>query len=89
MSPRRARARGISFIPVLGSKSASLMFLTISVMLLMVPFLDIPKAESVVGGSQSLWVELDERATDILKFPPTKNWRPMIAGWCEEFFSNC
>lgn len=60
-------------VPVLGSREALLRLCTMSVIDLMVPFL--------------LWMSagclpppgLDGLDTYILKFPPTKNWRPMIA----------
>ena len=60
-----------SSVPVFGSSLASFKPCTISVMLLIVPFLtpqDLLATKTFPKG-----------ATDILKFPPTKNWRPMIA----------
>ena len=83
---RRALAPELCFIPVLGSNSASLMFLTISVMLLMVPFLDYPRAESVVGGSVVVR-RIGGECNEHLEVPSNKELAAHDGRWCEEIFT--
>jgi len=60
---------------VLESSLAALMLLTISLMVLMLPFLTllVDRAPRIAG---TLFAQ---QFTYILKLPPTKNWRPILA----------
>ena len=65
---------------VLGSRGAELRLCTMSVIDLIVPFLGQLSQSIVLNCKISGYGE-----TNILKFPPTKNWRPMIASEMNEF----
>ena len=59
---------------VLGSSGAELMWCTMSVIDLIVPFLSERGQWHVMAGNATALGE-----TNILKLPPTKNWRAMVA----------